>query len=137
MRVSDHARRFGHLRPKKTPNLEIYIFGYSDLVFFNRCHSLPNFSGSHAHPCKSSKCCTCLTKQTETLHTVQPCKKQLSKNTSDRGTRTCRVHDLALFRPSLKNLILASRHDAARSIHPWNPNHLEGVLSEMLARQSW
>ena len=33
VRVSDHAKRFGHLRPKKTPKLEIYL-GIRILLFF-------------------------------------------------------------------------------------------------------
>ena len=78
------------------------------LVFFYRCLSLPNFSG-HKRTLVSirSVAPSSQNKLRHALHTVQPFKKPCSKITSHRGARTCRVHDLAVFKgrskwPSLK-----------------------------------
>ena len=97
------------------------------LVFFYRCLSLPNFSG-HKRTLVSirSVAPSSQNKLRHALHTVQPFKKPCSKITSHRGARTCRVHDLAVFKgrskwPSLKKMkkLLAMRHHAARFIHPF------------------
>ena len=92
--------------PRKHPSWR-YIWVFGSCFFSIAVTRYPTFPGHKRTPASLRNVAPASQNKLRHYIRYNPVKKRLSTNTSDRGARTCRVHDLALFRghskwPSLK-----------------------------------